>query len=71
MTFIKIKNDIPYAGTENPRQSLNLILPKNRKKKILPALYLYSWRRMEKTEIRTKASQDFYPYMKYGGVRRN
>jgi acetyl esterase/lipase len=35
---IEIKNDIPYADTENPRQSLNLILPKSRKKKILPAL---------------------------------
>ncbi len=35
---IEIKNDIPYADTGNPRQSLNLILPKSRKKKNLPAL---------------------------------
>ncbi|MBT7982899.1 MAG: alpha/beta hydrolase fold domain-containing protein [Akkermansiaceae bacterium] len=35
---IEIKNNIPYADTKNPRQSLNLILPKSRKKKILPAL---------------------------------
>jgi len=35
---IEIKNNIPYADTKNPRQSLNLILPKSRNKKILPAL---------------------------------
>ncbi|MED6299610.1 MAG: alpha/beta hydrolase fold domain-containing protein, partial [Verrucomicrobiota bacterium] len=35
---IEIKKDIPYANTDNSRQSLNLLLPKSRKKKKLPAL---------------------------------
>lgn len=35
---IEIKKGIPYANTDNSRQSLNLLLPKSRKKKKLPAL---------------------------------
>ena len=63
--LIKIKNDIPYAGTENPRQSLNLILPKNRKKKILPALiYIHGggWKNGNKDQGISR----LLPYMKSG-----
>lgn len=30
---VTLKKDLPYAGTENPRQRLNLLLPKNPKSK--------------------------------------
>ena len=63
--LIKIKNDIPYAGTENPRQSLNLILPKNRKKKILPAL-IYNHGGGWKNGNKDQGISRLLPYMKSG-----
>jgi acetyl esterase/lipase len=62
---IKIKNDIPYADTENPRQSLNLILPKDRKKKILPALiYIHGggWKNGNKNQGNVR----LIPYVESG-----
>jgi acetyl esterase/lipase len=35
---INIESDIAYAGTDNPRQTLNLLLPETRKTKLLPVV---------------------------------
>lgn len=35
---INIKSDIAYAETDNPRQTLNLLLPRTRKAKLLPVV---------------------------------
>ena len=35
---INIKPDISYAGTDNPRQTLTLLLPETRKRKLLPVV---------------------------------
>ena len=62
---INIKNDIPYADTENPRQSLNLLLPKDRKKKILPALiYIHGggWKNGNKNQGNVR----LLPYLESG-----
>ena len=66
---INIKNDIPYANTDepffNPRQSLNLLLPKNRKKKILPALiYIHGggWKKGNKNQGNVR----LLPYVESG-----
>ena len=62
---INIKTDIPYADTENPRQSLNLILPKDRKKKILPALiYIHGggWKNGNKNQGNVR----LIPYVESG-----
>jgi len=66
---INIKNDIPYANTDeplfNPRQSLNLLLPKNRKKKILPALiYIHGggWKNGNKNQGNVR----LLPYVESG-----
>ena len=45
---LKIESDIAYAGTDNPRQTLNLILPVKRGKKLTSGRGLHSWRRLAK-----------------------
>ncbi len=67
---IKIKSDIAYAGTDNPRQTLNLIVPVARKTKPLPVLVFIhggGWQNGDKRSGIRQLSR-FVESGKYAGV---
>ena len=67
---IRIKSEIAYAGTNNPRQTLNLILPVTRNAKPLPVLVFIhggGWQNGDKRSGTRQLSR-FVESGKYAGV---